>query len=153
MISFFDWLLTVLLGKKWVLHKMRQDYKTGILIKEMDLEYQTSRAEEKQRALLKLRQNLDDLQSTPLPEAKDHLSPEELEKPNLVYNFDRDAKKAREERVKSLENRIKVAEQEVAMIDGEVSRLNAENYKMRTKWDFVRSYQIKSTYVDYSGNT
>lgn len=151
MTTVFDWLMFVLFGKRWVLHKMRNDYKTGILIKEMDLEYQMSRSNDKQKTKLKIEKELQELEATPLPVAEDHLSAEELEKPKAKYDFDKKHREEREERVKVLKNRIKVAEQEVAMADGEVQRLNAENFKMRTKWDFVRGYRIKSTYTDYAG--
>lgn len=145
MTSFFDWLMYAIFRNRWVLHKMRNDYKIAIFMKELDLEHQLSRHRTASDRAERLRKELEEAENAPIPE----LTEAQKADKKTAYEVEKKYKENHKMRIETAKKRLKSAETEVAMADGEVNRLNSENYKLRLRFDFVMGAKVKDTYVDY----
>jgi hypothetical protein len=144
MTTFFDWLMFILFGKRWVLHKMKNDYKIAIFMKELDLSHQMSRYNESAKRVEDLKMRVEEAENSELGQ----LTPAQQADKQLKYETEKKLKANKKQRIETAKKRLKSAETEMAMADGEVNRLNAENYKVRLRYDFIRTAKPKATYAD-----
>tara|TARA_R100001086_G_C11847959_1_gene260606 strand:- start:1569 stop:2015 length:447 start_codon:yes stop_codon:yes gene_type:complete len=145
MTTFFDWLMYTIFRNRWVLHKMRNDYKIAIFMKELDLEHQLSKHKSASERAESIRKELEEAENAPTPA----LTESQMADKQTKYEVEKKYKANKKRKIETLKNRLKSAETEVAMADGEVNRLNAENYKIRLKFDYVMGAKVSQTYVDY----
>lgn len=147
--NIFQFLATMLFGKKWILFDLKQGYKATLFINEIELEMFRDKYNLTVKAKHSLQAELEKLQLRPALTEEDYIKQlGEDKSPKALYEIKKKVDGERAEEITTLKNRIKQMDEEIASVNGELQKGYAMTYKNRLKYDFIKSYKIKSTYAD-----
>lgn len=139
-------------GKKWLLWNVKHGLKSALFVNEMEIDMQRNKQALARLNLKTLKQEVEDLEASPLKDAIEMLPEDKRDDKQAVAEMVTKIRLERENAIKGLLNRIKSEEQTVALADGELERIYGITYGNRMKYDFVRNYKIKPSYADRTEN-
>lgn len=137
--TFFQFIMYVVFGKRWVLWDMKQGLKMAVMVNEAEVAMHRNKIRVHTDLKTKLEAELVDLKKLdPLAGLGE---PAEHENPKAYY----DAKKKRTEghaaAVEELEGKIRGQSDSISGTDGELQRIYNILYHNKLKLDFVRGYK------------
>lgn len=148
--TFFQFLMLSIFGKKWVWFDLKQGYKHTLFMNEVE----TAMLKDKQNSLINAKTELEnELAGIEAEDVSDEkvlsLMPEEdRENKKAFYDFQKEYRGARIERINEFKNRIKSLESDISAQEGEIGKAYSITYQNRIKYDFIKTYKIKKSYAD-----
>lgn len=131
--NFFQFVMYVLVGRRWIVWDMLQGVKMALFANEMELKMLRDKLRKSLDAELEVKNEIQAL------EAVDPLAdlPEDAN-----YKDKKTAEEAHENKIKEAKERLQMKHAEVDGMNGEIGRLNNIVYHNRLKYDFLRSYDV-----------
>lgn len=148
MTSLFQFIMYIILGKRWIKWDMIQGLKMAIFVNEAEIEMDKEKYDNAVERKAKLEKDMEDLSLSEIPDALSLLPEEEKEDQKALKRMEQKLKHEREEQLQQFRNQIKSAENEIQMADGQLAKTYSIAYSNRRKYDFMKNYKVKATYAD-----
>lgn len=148
MTTFFQFIMYIVFGKRWLKFEMKHGLKSAIFVHEAEIAMRRSHASKIREDLENYKSEIARLETEPLPDSQDLLPEEEKNDSEKVFAMDRKIQGERAELITTYKNQIKATEDELDKEEGELGKLFSLAYGTRLKYDFVKDYKIKPTYAD-----
>lgn len=146
--TFFQFVMYMIFGKRWIKYEMLQGYKMAIFVNEAEIEMDRAKLEEATARKEKLEADMTVLMESELPDAMTLLSDEEKEDKKAVQKMEHKIRQEREDQVKQFMNQIRSATTDIGLADGALNKTYSIAYTNRRKFDYMKNYKIKRTYAD-----